>query len=102
MKTFLTGLSLALAGALAPATGAEARDLLVTVARPDNLYVIDAASREVIKDCKIGSEHATPGITVMSPDGHVAYMLLDRWQNVVGVNIDTCERVFSPASRKTR
>ncbi|MCT8328061.1 quinohemoprotein amine dehydrogenase subunit beta [Albidovulum sediminis] len=94
MKTFLTGLSLALAGVLAPASGAEARDLLVTVARPDNLYVIDAASRTVIKDCTIGAEHPSPGVTVMSPDGRIAYMLLDRWQNVVGVNIETCERVF--------
>ncbi len=94
MKTLIAGLSLAIAGTLFPTSDAKARDLLVTVARPDNLYVIDAESRSVIKDCTLGAEHASPGVMVMSPDGKIAYMLLDRWQNVVGVNIETCERVF--------
>lgn len=79
------------AATLAPA--ALARDLLVTVARPGNLYVFDAAERKLLKDCDLGA-HPTPGVVQMSPDGKIAYVLANRWQDVVGVDIDTCEITF--------
>ncbi len=30
----------------------------------------------------------------MSPDGKVAYALVNRWQDVIGIDIESCERVF--------
>lgn len=83
-------LAAALAASAAPAL---AGDLLVTIARPDNLYVFDAASRALVKDCPLGV-NSMPGVLHMSPDGTIAYALVNRWQDVIGVNIDTCERVF--------
>lgn len=35
-----------------------------------------------------------PSIITMSPDGKIAYMLVNRWQDVVGIDITTCEKVF--------
>lgn len=80
-------------GVLCIATPVLAEDLIVTVARPGNLYVFDAAKRSLVKDCSLG-ENSVPGVIAMSPSGEIAYILLNRWQDVVGVNIKTCERVF--------
>ena len=66
----------------------------MTVARPNNLYVFDAAARELVKDCPLEADHPTPGIIAMSPDGRIAYMLVNRWQDVIGVDIDSCATVF--------
>lgn len=80
------------AATLAPA--AQARDLLVTVARPGNLYVFDAAERSLVTDCTLDVEHPMPGVIAMSPDGGIAYILVNRWEDVIGVDIATCETVF--------
>ncbi len=85
-------LAAALVGALA--APAAAKDYLVTISKPGNLYVIDAADRSVTKECKLDF-NVIPGIFVMSPDNTTAYILADRWGGVFGVNIDTCETVFS-------
>lgn len=92
MKKILTAAALALATAL-PAT---AGDLLVTTARPANLYVFDAETRALKTDCDLGG-NILPGVIVMSPDNSIAYVLTNNWEDVVGVNITTCEKVFHAA-----
>ena len=79
---------------------ADARDLLVTIAKPGNLYVFDAAKREAIQDCELGVE-MSPAVIQMSPNGKIAYALVNRWQDVIGIDIATCERVFY-ASQSTK
>lgn len=84
-----------IAAALAVASPAVAKDLLVTIAKPGNLYVFDAGARELVKDCPLGDGlEMSPAVIQMSPDGTVAYALVNRWQDVIGINIQTCERVF--------
>ena len=83
------------AGMAAPAA-ATAKDYLVTMAKPSNLYVFDAAERSLIADCDMGV-NISPGIFAMSPDGGIAYGLVNRWQDVIGIDIRTCERVFYAA-----
>ncbi|MDW4497373.1 quinohemoprotein amine dehydrogenase subunit beta [Sulfitobacter sp. D35] len=85
-----------LAAVLLAAAPAGAKDLLVTIAKPGNLYVFDAAARELVKDCPLEVE-MSPAVIQMSPDGTVAYALVNRWEDVIGVNIETCERVFYAA-----
>lgn len=89
MKKLLSAAAISLAATIPAFAG----DLLVTVARPSNLYVFDAADRSVKKDCDLGA-NVTPGVIAMSPDNTIAYVLLNRWEDVVGINIDTCEKVF--------
>jgi quinohemoprotein amine dehydrogenase beta subunit len=79
--------------ALALAPSALARDLLVTVARPGNLYVFDAAERALLKDCALGLD-PTPGVVAMAPDGATAFVLVNHWQDVIGVDVASCEIVF--------
>ncbi|WP_425101828.1 quinohemoprotein amine dehydrogenase subunit beta [Tropicibacter sp. S64] len=81
---------------LAAATPAAAKDLLVTIAKPGNLYVFDVAERALVKDCPLNVE-MSPAVIQMSPDGKVAYALVNRWEDVIGVNIETCETVFYAA-----
>ncbi len=89
MKNLIASAALGLVTALPAFAG----DLLVTVARPSNLYVFDAQDRSLKNDCDLGA-NVTPGVIAMSPDNSIAYVLLDRWENVVGVDIATCDIVF--------
>ena len=92
MRTLMK--ALASAAALAALAGpALAKDYLVTVARPGVLYVFDAAERAVERECPL-DVHFMPAIITMSPDGRIAYMLVNRWQDVVGIDVTTCEKVF--------
>jgi quinohemoprotein amine dehydrogenase beta subunit len=90
MRTILA--AAAALAALAPAV--QARDLLVTIARPNNLYVFDAAQRSLVADCPLDADHPAPSVIQMSPDGRIAYALVNRWEDVIGVDIETCETVF--------
>lgn len=88
---------LLLAAAVALMAGpAAARDLLVTIAKPGNLYVFDAAERKILKECALDVD-MNPAVIQMSPDGKIAYALVNRWQDVIGIDIESCERVFYAA-----
>lgn len=91
MRRFL----LAVAAGLAAAPAA-AKELLVTIAKPDSLYVFDAEARALERECPLGVHYA-PGVIAMSPDGRIAYALVNRWRDVIGIDITTCERVFYAA-----
>lgn len=89
----MRGILLAATAAVAVAAPASARDLLVTIAKPGALYVFDAAERALVKQCALGVD-PSPGVIQMSPDGKVAYALVNRWQDVIGIDIASCEKVF--------
>ena len=92
MRRILLG-AVAAAALAAPASG---RDLLVTLSKPGGLYVFDAAKRELLRECPIEGD-VSPGVIQMAPDGKVAYALVNRWQDVIGIDIESCERVFYAA-----
>jgi quinohemoprotein amine dehydrogenase beta subunit len=85
--------ALALGLGLAVSPPAEAKDYMVTASRPNNMYLIDLETREVVKNCPLPDEFS-PAIIQMSPDKRIAYILNHRWENVYGVDLDTCEIVF--------
>lgn len=78
------------------ATPLAAKDLIVTIAKPQNLYVFDAKARTLVKDCDLGV-NANPGVIQFSKDSRIAYALVNRWQDVIGIDLATCERVFYAA-----
>ena len=86
----------ALTGALALLTTAvaQAKDFLVTGVKPDKLVVVDAAARKVDKVFTI--PNAGPGqltITV-SPDGKTAYSIVNHWESVSGIDLETGKETF--------
>ncbi len=52
----------------------RAGDWMVTMTKPNNLFLVDLESRSIKNHCKLGFE-GEPGIIVMSPDRNIAYIL---------------------------
>jgi quinohemoprotein amine dehydrogenase beta subunit len=87
-----TTVAFALMGATAPA--ARAGDLLITAAKPDRLYVIDAATRSVRSQFRIPDAGNGVATIVMSPNGRIAYALVDKMERIVGIDVHTGKTVF--------
>lgn len=86
----------AFAGALAllTATIAEARDFLVTGVKPDKLIVVDAAARKVDKVFTIPNAGPGPLTIAVSPDGKTAYSVVNHWESVSGIDLESGEETF--------
>ncbi|OMH29055.1 quinohemoprotein amine dehydrogenase subunit beta [Motiliproteus sp. MSK22-1] len=71
----------------------ESHEYLLTVTRPNNLHVIDMESHHITRSCDIPGSFG--GQISLSPDNRTAYILSNGMENVYGLNIETCEQVFS-------
>ncbi|NJO36850.1 MAG: quinohemoprotein amine dehydrogenase subunit beta [Rhizobiales bacterium] len=84
--------SLLAASLLAPA--AQAKDYLLTGAKPDQLVMIDPAARKVEKSFTV-PEAGTGILTITpAPDGRTAYVITNHWESVAGIDLDSGEQVF--------
>lgn len=90
LKTAAAMLALYSVGALA------AKDYIVTAARPNLLFVVDAKERKVVKSHAIPNTSMgnSPTIVVPSRDGKVAYVIHNRWETVSGIDLDSGKEVF--------
>ena len=79
-------------GAAAPA--ARARDLIITAAKPDQLYVIDAATRSVRSRFRIADAGSGLSTIVVSPNGRVAYALVGKMERILGIDLKSGKTVF--------
>ena len=77
-----------------PAADTGPRDFLVVVNRPNNLQLVDLKQRKVVNTCKLPGDFG-PGTVAMSPDHRTAYVLTNRFENIYGVDVDSCEIRFS-------
>jgi len=93
VKRLITGIAAAALGCAVAATGAVAKEYILAVSKPNNLYVIDAAARKVINTCTMPGRGGALAIEP-SPDASTAYVLTNGWGEVLGVNIDSCEVTF--------
>lgn len=71
----------------------EVREYLVTMARPNQLHVIDPEAREIVRSCDVEGDFGS-GTLQLSPDERIAYVLHNRWEDVVGIDLTNCEEVF--------
>ncbi len=69
-------------------------DYLITGAKPDKLFVIDPATQSVKSEFRIPDTRNFVGAIVPSPDGKVAYVLVNKLESIVGVDLDTGKVVF--------
>lgn len=76
----------------APALKAGHEYMIVTN-YPNNLHVIDLASDEVYKSCKLPDAFG-PGTAMMAPDNRTAYVLNNHYGDLYGIDLDTCKSVF--------
>jgi len=86
----------ALAAVAALATQpAAAKDYLLTGLKPDKLALVDIGAREIERIYTIpDGAGAGPFTITPAPDGRVAYALVNHWESVSGIDLDTGEEVF--------
>jgi quinohemoprotein amine dehydrogenase beta subunit len=84
----------ALALSLSMASNARAGDLLVTGAKPDQLFVIDAATRTVRTEHHIAGANGQIFTILISPDQRIAYLLVDRMERILGIDLASGREVF--------
>ncbi len=63
---------------------------------PDNLHVLDLKTDTLYKTCAVPGT-VGPATLVMSPDKAVAYLVTNRFDQVHGIELDTCKVVFQAA-----
>jgi quinohemoprotein amine dehydrogenase beta subunit len=83
--------------ALLVAAGAFAagkRDYILTGAKPDRLFLLDPASRSIRSEFRIPNAHDFVGTIVPSPDGRVAYVLVNKMESISGIDLDSGKEVF--------
>lgn len=80
--------------ALAVAPAALGRELLLTGAKPDRLIVIDTATRSIQSIFHIPDANGSLFTIVASPNGRIAYVLVDRMERIVGIDLSSGKTVF--------
>lgn len=73
---------------------ALAKDYLLTGVKPNRLVLVDPAARKVERAYTV--PEAGPSILTVtpSPDGRVAYAIVNHWESVAGIDLDSGEQVF--------
>jgi quinohemoprotein amine dehydrogenase beta subunit len=70
------------------------RDYIVTAAKPDHLFVVDAAARKVVSDFRIPQTNNWLGTVVVPAKAKVAYVLVNRMETVAGIDLSSGKQVF--------
>ncbi|EAR59989.1 quinohemoprotein amine dehydrogenase subunit beta [Neptuniibacter caesariensis] len=91
LGTAMTSLALLGTGLSAQAATDE---YLLTVTRPNQLHVIDTKTDKLLRSCDVPGTFGNGGVAP-SPDGKIAYVMTNKWEDVVGFDISNCKIVFS-------
>lgn len=83
-----------LAGCGASGPHRATRDFIITVAKPGHVFVIDPRQAKVVSDFTIPNAHDYASVVVPSPDGNIAYVLVDRATSIAGIDLRTGKEVF--------
>lgn len=86
-------ITLATALLLASTAATAASDYLLTVTRPNTLHVVDVAARQVARSIIIPGD-GIPTAIVLPEDGKIAYVLTNRFESIVGIDLDSGRQVF--------
>ncbi len=71
-----------------------AADLLITGAKPDQLFIIDAATRSIRTEYHLAGANGQIFTIVTSPDQRIAYLLVDKMERILGIELATGREVF--------
>ncbi|MFC6672879.1 quinohemoprotein amine dehydrogenase subunit beta [Marinobacterium aestuariivivens] len=71
-------------------------EYMVVANYPNNLHVLELAGDSLYKSCPLPRAFG-PGTIQMAPDGHTAYILNNHYEDIYGVDLDSCELVFHAA-----
>ncbi|MBO3273921.1 quinohemoprotein amine dehydrogenase subunit beta [Pseudomonas schmalbachii] len=68
-------------------------EYLITTNYPNNLHVIDMQTDKIYKTCTIPGAFG-PGMTQLSPDRRIVYVLSNHYADIYGIQLDDCKPVF--------
>ncbi len=89
-RTLKTALCAAvLAPALLCGAAASAKDYILTAAKPDKLVVVDPDAMTVAKTITLKDGGPAPMNVVPAPDGKTVYVLINGWETLVGIDLDS-------------
>lgn len=74
----------------------KGQEYMVVANYPNNLHVLDLATDQLYKSCDMPDAFG-PGAIQMAPDRQTAYVLNNHYEDIYGVNLNTCEVVFHAA-----
>lgn len=94
MRGSSIALMLALAGALTAPLAAFGGDYILTGQKPDKMVLVDAKARSVAETFTIPDAAPGPLSITSSPDGQRGYAIVNRWESVSGIDLDSGEQVF--------
>ena len=93
--SLLLGFCSLFAASISSASALPGGEYLLTVTRPGStLNIIDVAADKLVKQCDLGVGPGS-GTLVVSPDAKVAYVLGNYFSDVYGVELDSCDVIFS-------
>ncbi len=75
-------------------TFSAAKDYLLTGTKANQLVLVDPATRSVARVFDLPNAGPGPSTITASVDGKVAYVVINRWESVTGIDLDTGEQVF--------
>jgi len=93
-RLIICALALSLFACQSTPPRAALRDYILTGAKPDHLFVIDAAARKVTSDIRIPDTNGWVGAIASSADGKRAYVLVNGMESVSGIDLDSGKQVF--------
>jgi quinohemoprotein amine dehydrogenase beta subunit len=76
------------------AGAASAKDYLLAGIKPDKLVLVDPGARKVAQTFTIRDAAPGVGIITPAPDGKTAYAVVNRWESVAGIDLDSGKEVF--------
>ena len=68
---------------------AQAKDYILTAVKPDKLVVVDADAMEIDRIIQMDNAGPAPLTLVPTADGRAAYALVNRWESIVRVDLET-------------
>ena len=71
-----------------------AKEYILTGVKPNNLALVDTQARTVERLYPIPDAGSGALTVVPSADGKVAYAVVNRWESISGIDLDTGEQVF--------
>jgi quinohemoprotein amine dehydrogenase beta subunit len=76
------------------AAPAGPHDFMAVANRPNQVHLVDLTERKVVRSCELPGRYGN-GTLQMAADGRTAYVLSNQFENIYGVNLDTCEITFT-------
>ncbi|WP_370277941.1 quinohemoprotein amine dehydrogenase subunit beta [Pontibacterium sp.] len=73
---------------------AGGHEYILTVTRPNQLHIVDTETNQLVRTCDVPGIFGNGGIA-MSPDGRIAYVMTNKWEDIYGFDITNCEIKFS-------